>query len=515
MRSNQYTYLVIILMLLYEQAWSARYAFLIGHNNGGKEVEDLKYAETDAQRFSLLLNELAGFNKENVELLLSPDSAQVEEKLVGLRSRLKNRGADENDLVLIYYSGHADEDGLKLGHQSYPLIRVKEHINSLRASIKIGIFDACQSGAVTRFKGGKRGEPFFLESQKKVHGQIIIASSAANELAQESNSLKGSIFSHHWINGLRGSADFSGDKKVTINEAYRYAYHKTIETTALSGGGIQHPSYKFNIYGEGDILITDLAGETGGIVFEPSLTGKCLVLSEDYMEIFADFYKKSGREVFISLNPGHYTIVNTTQGKTGVHNLSINNQVAYVGEESMVENPVFVNRVKGTNSAAKKAIETKSGPLSRYTLGIGAGAVFGLNDELRNKDIRFNVLFSNLWYIEENFNLFSNLEWTGFGHNYGANLGFDYFPGAVPGMFYTGLGAGFYVYDKPGKEFADDFGPAVTLHIGGLINLGDRVQLKVELPYTAVFNDSFDKTIGLNFSLLFSGPYRHVNVLKK
>ena len=98
---------------------------------------------------------------------------------------------------------------------------LQSKINSIPVGIKIGIFDACQSGAVTAFKGGTRAEPFYLQNQQQIKGLVTIASSAANERAQESETLKGSIFTFHWINGLRGSADVSADKRHTCKLAMR------------------------------------------------------------------------------------------------------------------------------------------------------------------------------------------------------------------------------------------------------------------------------------------------------
>jgi hypothetical protein len=226
----------IIILSLIINASANRYALLIGCNYGGSDVEQLQWAEADAQRFGGLLTTIGGFDRSATVILLHPDSAALDNELKKAARVARMSKTPWNDLFLLYYSGHADGRDMLLGTDRYPLMKIQGYLDSLPAAIRIGIFDACQSGAVTAYKGGRRAEPFYLTNQQKIKGEVIIASTAANERAQESGSLKGSIFSFYWQSGLRGSADASGDRHVTLDEAYRYAYRKTVETSTLTGG---------------------------------------------------------------------------------------------------------------------------------------------------------------------------------------------------------------------------------------------------------------------------------------
>ena len=57
---------------------------------------------------------------------------------------------------------------------------------------------------------------------------------------------------------MRGAADTTKEKQVSLNEAYKYAYNKTLLKTENSGQGIQHPNYEIKLTGAGDIILTDL-----------------------------------------------------------------------------------------------------------------------------------------------------------------------------------------------------------------------------------------------------------------
>jgi hypothetical protein len=376
------------------------------------------------------------------------------------------------------------------------------------------VFDACQSGAVTRFKGGKRAEPFYLKSQRQIEGEVIIASSSSNELAQESETLKGSIFSHHWFNGLRGSADVSGDGEVTVSEAYQYAYRKTIETTALSGGQVQHPQYRFNIHGHGDIALTSLGHGSAGIVFDKTFQGKFLVLSDTYSDVYADFARKSGQETFIALPPGTYTVVNVTDKETRVHDFNLDQSTVYrIQQESLLPNPVAMNRVKGANLAASKSLEMTTGPLSTYSWGLGAGAVIALSPELREERAILKVGWANSLYISDNTSLFFNADWIAFGRNFSGDIGFDYtWPGAFFHPF-AGIGVGVANFDKGASAMRETLGPSATVHLGFNREIGGRTGLRIQVPYTVVFNDATDQTIGLEVQLMWFGKFRDVRVL--
>ncbi|MCP4804987.1 MAG: hypothetical protein GY913_16980 [Proteobacteria bacterium] len=92
-------------------------------------------------------------------------------------------------------------------------------------------------------------------------GMAVITSAAAGEDAQESDRLQGGVFTHHFVNGLRGAADSSGDSRVTLTEAYRYTYARTVMTTSRAPE-LQHPSYAFELRGEDDLVLTSLESST-------------------------------------------------------------------------------------------------------------------------------------------------------------------------------------------------------------------------------------------------------------
>ena len=107
-----------------------RYVFAVSANNGGKERPRLRYAETDARAFAEVLSQMGGVPKQNVYRVTEPSVESLQKQLDALDKKLvaaktakasKANGAAEDfrEEVLVYYSGHADEKGLRLGEEVY------------------------------------------------------------------------------------------------------------------------------------------------------------------------------------------------------------------------------------------------------------------------------------------------------------------------------------------------------------------------------------------------------------
>ncbi|MGD8538948.1 MAG: hypothetical protein PVI66_09540 [Candidatus Aminicenantes bacterium] len=48
------------------------------------------------------------------------------------------------------------------------------------------------------------------------------------------------------------------DGRVTLNEAYHFAFNETLAQTEKSLSGPQHPYYNIQMAGTGDVVMTDI-----------------------------------------------------------------------------------------------------------------------------------------------------------------------------------------------------------------------------------------------------------------
>ena len=212
-----------------------RYVFAVSANNGGKGRPVLRYAESDARAFANVLSQMGGVPKQNVYRVTEPSVANLQKQLDDLDKKLSAAKSAKNvetrEEVLVYYSGHADEKGLRLGEEIYSWKEFRKRIDALNADVKIAVIDACGSGAITRVKGGVAVPAFMVDKSSDMKGYAFITSSTQDESSQESDKLKGSFFTHSLVSGLRGAGDVSGDGKVTLSEAYQFAFNETLQKT--------------------------------------------------------------------------------------------------------------------------------------------------------------------------------------------------------------------------------------------------------------------------------------------
>ena len=292
------------------QAELRRYVLAAGANFGGADRPLLRYAVSDAERFAAVLTDLGGVDPPNAILLKEPgvrDLVQAIDELSRRASEAGRRSGGGRTEVLVYYSGHADEKGLLLGDDRYSYQSLRDRLDEMPADVRIAVLDACASGAFTRLKGGKARKPFVVDESASMRGHAFLTSSAETEAAQESDHIGASYFTHYLVSGLRGAADVTGDGRVTLNEAYQFAFNETLGKTAGSGGGAQHPSYDINLSGTGDVVMTDMRQTTASIVLGEPLDGRVFIRNAK-QELVVELYKLQGRRIEIGLGAGEYEV---------------------------------------------------------------------------------------------------------------------------------------------------------------------------------------------------------------
>ncbi len=290
-----------------------RYLLVAGANHGGQDRPQLQYAVSDAERFAQVLVDLGGVNPANEIVLREPKLRDFLQALDALSGRVAEgrRAAAGNGggriEVLVYYSGHADEKGLLLGEDRYSYQTLRDRLDQIPADVRIAVLDACASGAFVRIKGGRTRPAFLVDESASMRGHAFLTSSAETEAAQESDRIGASYFTHYLVSGLRGAADLSGDGKVTLNEAYQFAFNETLGHTEKTSGGPQHPSYDITLSGSGDVVMTDMRETSATLVLGEELAGRFFVRNAA-KQLVVELYKPAGRKIELGLEPGTYEV---------------------------------------------------------------------------------------------------------------------------------------------------------------------------------------------------------------
>ncbi|MDY7231824.1 caspase family protein [Hyalangium rubrum] len=287
-------------------------ALLVGANKGWAQDSKLQYADNDVSQFEGVLKELGGIPSQNIVTLKEPSVQKLRSELEAMKKKLAG-AAKEKSYFLFYYSGHADAKHLHLeGEPPFSLEELHGLLRAMPATVKVGILDACNSGAILNFKGATSTTVPFdvkVEDDLSVSGTVIFTSSGAAELSLEASALSGSLFTHHFVSGLRGVADKNEDNGVSIEEAYDYAYGRTQADTTDMPAGLQKPRWRIDdLKGQGNLYLTQLNHRGGRLKFPPNKQ-PCFVIDKQKRKLVAEVTAGDGKPAVLAVPEGSYEIM--------------------------------------------------------------------------------------------------------------------------------------------------------------------------------------------------------------
>jgi Caspase domain len=296
-------------------AATQRAALIVASNDGGPTKQKLRFAGQDALTFAGVLQTLGDLRPEEETVLLEPTVADFRAAVQKTLRRLRLTDAQGVEAprkreLIFYYSGHSDAEGLLLkdGRIAYAEVRrLLVDTVGTPADIRIAIVDACASGALARDKGGVFHKPLVIDKEFNVRGYAILTSSSANEVSQESDALQGSYFTNALVAGLRGAADRNRDERVTLGEAYQYAFDETVRRSAKSLSGGQHPHYALQMSGAGDVVLTRMQDSAANLEFAPEAQGQIRILRKNGT-LLTELHKPAGDALRLQLEAGEYRI---------------------------------------------------------------------------------------------------------------------------------------------------------------------------------------------------------------
>jgi hypothetical protein len=211
-----------------------------------QHMPSLKFTDDDAYQFYAFLKSPEGgaLTDDQVRILVD-DNATRDNILTAMRSTFLK--ADENDVVLFYYSGHGLEGAfipVDFDGYNYRLLHtdIRQLLDQSKAKYKIVLGDACHSGSLTgsTLKSdllASRSVQSMLDTYYKAFencqgGTALLMSSKSQEVSLEDGGLRSGVFSYFLVKGLKGQADADRNKLITIGELFNYVSQKVSVYTA-------------------------------------------------------------------------------------------------------------------------------------------------------------------------------------------------------------------------------------------------------------------------------------------
>jgi hypothetical protein len=283
------------------------------------------------------------------------------------------------DQLFVYVSSHADGGDLHLDGSRLSVSELNTFVQQAPVGVGFFILDSCRSGSATRLKGlePKQGVSIQLEAGD-IRGRVVISASGPDEYAQESDELQGSYFTHHLIAALRGAADSSKDGRVTLQEAYVYAYARTLESTFGTRGGLQRPSYHVDLRGRGELILSELQLGKGRLVLDVVPSGQWQIISTDGSAVIAQLEKAAG-PIEISLPPGRY------RAKTRIEDRELEKHFAVIaGKRAVIQlsDLDWSAAHRGTLKGGRRRLIASLGGSGASSAVAGPGILFGAEGRL-------------------------------------------------------------------------------------------------------------------------------------
>jgi hypothetical protein len=344
-----------------------RVAVVVGANGAAPGRKPLRFAHEDARRMADVLL-LAGYDKRDIHVMRDPEPTE----LIATLDRALRETAGKPSQLVFYYSGHADTTALYPNGKPLQLVALRDRLDSAGATVRIGIIDACRGGGWTGTKGLTPTEPFQVSLPFKLsnEGSVLISSSSGLEDAHESETLRGSFFTHHWVAALRGAGDRDGDGAITLGEAFAYAKQLTVRDTALHTKTPQHPSFQLNLRGKHDLTLVTLAAATSVLTVEQRVGPLQLVHLGTGVVVLE--VPRGKRRMKLALPPGKYVVRREAEHRVFAREITV-----AAGKETRLDEEELT--LVGTSQLAVKGAAASA---TLYAaLGFGGGALTGTDRE--------------------------------------------------------------------------------------------------------------------------------------
>jgi|GEM_PF-3613767 len=192
---------------------------------------------------------------------------------------LEQQNTREDDVIIVYFSGHgslarsmdrndpmglaqyfvtSDTDFSRVRETALPRAELIKWFNGLRSKRKALILDSCFAGEgkgqwtpyVSQIMGSHKGAAVPEAADTLAEGAAVYSASSWGLPAEESEGLRGGVYTHFLLKGM--GEDFDGDGAVRLSEAHLYALDAVEQFTQKR----QRPTVAMEITGKDPVVVS-------------------------------------------------------------------------------------------------------------------------------------------------------------------------------------------------------------------------------------------------------------------
>jgi len=290
-----------------------RILVVASHARGGDGELPLHHTGDDADHVRDVFTSVGGVGPSTTIRLVDPTVAQLFAAVERARALAMQVGPADVTFLL-YFSGHGDRDRIHLGAETIAMAELVERVRGVPAALRIMVTDACRNDPI-RTKGIAAEPAFALSGRRsEADGVVWLSASEEGEAAQESDELQGAVFTHYWVNGLRGAADANGDGRVTLSESYDFAYSQTLFRSAHGSGVLQHPTATYAVSEYSPIVMTQTFGGATKLEFPPGADTRYLVYAVGSRTILGELWSRPDHGSVLAVPAGRYIVARRGAG---------------------------------------------------------------------------------------------------------------------------------------------------------------------------------------------------------
>lgn len=207
-----------------------KWALVVGISKHKNSSLDLRFPHKDAQDFANYLINEGHFAPDHVHTLINEQATKAN-ILTEMGETFLPINAKPGDLVVVYIAGHGTGSDQDVAHENFLVaydtdtsalyataINMNDFVRELKKRVKTDrvllVLDTCHAGAAGAKALPGLGSLFKFNPIPQGTGQLVIASSSADQRSHDSRRYSNGIFTKHLIDGLRKHQD--------VNAAFAY-----------------------------------------------------------------------------------------------------------------------------------------------------------------------------------------------------------------------------------------------------------------------------------------------------
>jgi hypothetical protein len=235
-----------------------KWALVVGISKHKDSKLDLRFPHKDAQDFANYLIKEGHFAPDHVHTLLNEQATKAN-IMTEMGENFLPINAKPGDLVVVYIAGHGTATEQDVAHENFLVahdtdttqlyataINMNDFVRELKKRVKTDrvllVLDTCHSGAAGAKALPGLGSLFKFNPIPQGTGQLVIASSSADQRSHDSRRYANGIFTKHLIDGLRKHQDVTAAFNYTVqnvqtesNEDFKEVQTPTIKEAEWKG----------------------------------------------------------------------------------------------------------------------------------------------------------------------------------------------------------------------------------------------------------------------------------------